>query len=113
VTLKEEKMPKHDFSDLLDKYPEIIESMEDQFDSHEFIQKLAQKNQRLYIEALYHYRTVTHQGAQAPFRIVHGILARRLHKFDKLVKQVGVARGSESIFGSRQQCAKWRKLKTH
>ena len=103
-------MPRHDFSNLLAHYPEIIEDMPDAFTSHEFILKLAQRHQKLYIEALHAYRDVTHQRAQAPFRIVHGILAKRLHDFDKMVVEDGIAYGSEDIFGNPQQCAKWRKL---
>ena len=37
-------MPKHDFSDLLDKYPKVIAEM-DKFTSHKFILTLAQKYQ--------------------------------------------------------------------
>jgi hypothetical protein len=106
---KEEQMPRHDFSELWDKYPEIIAIMPDNFTSHRFILTLAQKYQKLYIEALYAYRDVTHQGAQAPFRIVHGILSRRLHDFDRLVAPKGTAYRSKDIFGHRQQCARWRK----
>jgi hypothetical protein len=106
---KEEEMPRHDFSDLLGKYPEIIAVMPDNFTSHKFILALAQKHQTLYIEALYAYRDVNHQGAYAPFRIVHGILCKHLHDFDRLVAPKGIARRSKDIFGHKQQCARWRK----
>jgi fructose-1,6-bisphosphatase len=102
-------MPGHDSSDLLDSYPEIIAAMADESTSHEFILKLAQKYQKLYIEALYAHRDVTHRGGHAPFRIVHGILSKRLHDFDELVAKAGTAHGSEDIFRNKQQCAKWRK----
>ena len=103
-------MPRYDFSALLERYPEIIAAMPDEFTSHEFILALAQRHQRLYVEALHAYRDVLHQGATAPFRTVHGILAKRLHDFEDLIVQEGTAFGSKDIFGHPQQCAKWRKL---
>ena len=103
-------MPRHDFSDLLDRYPDTIAAMDEEFTSHEFILALAQGQQRLYIEALYAYRDVTHKGAEAPFQIVHGFLAKHLHDFDGLVDLAGIGYGSEDIFGNPQRCARWRKL---
>jgi hypothetical protein len=99
-------MPKHDFSDLLAHYPEIIEDMSDTFTSHWFILALAQKYQRLYIEALYSYR-----DEPAPFQTVHGILAKRLHDYPKLIKIVRHDAPSKNIFGQSNQCAEWRRLK--
>ena len=103
-------MPRHDFSELVDTYPGIIEQLDDEFSSHEFILALAQGQQRLYIEALYAYRDVTHKGAEAPFQVVHGFLAKHLHDFADLVELAGIAYESEDIFGKVQRCAKWRKL---
>ena len=37
-------------------YPNIVKLMDDEFDSHQFIQRLAQKYQKLYIQALYEFR---------------------------------------------------------
>ena len=104
-------MPRHDFSALVAHYPEVIGQMPDPFTSHEFILKLAQQHQWLYIEALYAYRDATHRGANAPFRVVHQILAQRLHSFvDQLILPDGTACGSEDIFRNRQTCTRWRKV---
>lgn len=64
-------MSEHDFSALYAQYPAVIASMRDTFTSHEFILRLAQQNQTLYIEALYSYRHKTHRGKPAPFLMVH------------------------------------------
>jgi hypothetical protein len=44
-------MTEHDFSQLYEQYPTIIQQMDDTFTSHEFILKLAQQNQTQYVEA--------------------------------------------------------------
>ncbi len=49
-------MTNHDFSQLYAQYPTIIEQMSPEFTAHQFILRLAQANQSLYIEALYDYR---------------------------------------------------------
>jgi hypothetical protein len=102
-------MPKHDFSDLLTHYPDIIKTMPKTFTSHEFILALAQQHQKPYIEALYAYRDSIHRGAIAPFRAVHQYLSRRLHDFDHLITHDGIAYSSRDIFGNTQRCAKWRR----
>ena len=35
-------------------FPSIVVNMDDEFDSHDFILKLAHANQRLYVQALAH-----------------------------------------------------------
>ena len=47
-------------------FPEVVEKMSDYFDSHDFILKLAQAHQRLYVAALAAY-----VGKEYPFQIVH------------------------------------------
>ena len=71
-------MTEHDFSALFDEYDQIIDQMPAIFTSHQFILRLVQQNQALYIDALGSYR-----GVPAPFRTVHGILARHLNAFKK------------------------------
>jgi hypothetical protein len=99
-------MPQHDFSALKDRYPETIEAMPATFTSHEFILRLAQQHQALYIEALYDYR-----DKPAPFRAVHGILAKHLHAYKDLIELVRDDALSTSIFGESDRCAQWRKLR--
>lgn len=98
-------MSKHDFSDLLSHYPEIIEDMDEAFTSHQFILALAQRYQRLYIEALCSYR-----DEPAPFRTVHGILAKRLHDFPRQIEFIRPDAPSTNIFGHPNSCAEWRRL---
>jgi hypothetical protein len=74
------------------------------FTSHEFILCLAQQHQTSYIDALSSYR-----GEAAPFRRVHGILARHLNAYHELVFRIGEVQ-SVDIFGEPSKCAQWRKL---
>lgn len=97
-------MAKHDFSALVEHYPEIIEKMPDSFTSHEFILALAHKYQRLYIEALYSYRR------SRPFMIVHGVLAQHLLDFPQQVKLARPDARSTDIFGQSEWCAEWKKV---
>ena len=64
---------RHDFDQLVCQYPGIIAQMADVFGSHVFILTLAQRHQRLYVEALHEYR----EGG-GPFRQVHAILSDEL-----------------------------------
>jgi hypothetical protein len=68
----------HDFSALYACYPDVIQQMQDVFTSHEFILKLAQQHQSLYVEALYSYCDSLHRDQPTPFRTVHGILSKHL-----------------------------------
>jgi hypothetical protein len=96
-------MPEHDFGALFEKYPEVLDQMPETFTSHEFIQRLAQRNQALYIKALYAYR-----NTGAPFRAVHAILAKELHRYREHVQDLGNV-DSEDIFGDTVECAEWQK----
>lgn len=102
-------MLKHDFSSLYQHYPSIIAQMPETFSSHEFILRLAQQHQKLYVEALYSYRDSLPRGEPAPFRFVHSILARRLTHHRDLVKRIG-DKESENVFRNTQTCAEWKKL---
>ena len=98
----------HDFSELYSHYPALIEQMPETFTSHEFILRLAQRHQQLYIEALYSYRDALHRGGQAPFMIVHGILAKQLSNYPTLIEHIGDVM-SVDIFGQQNGCARWRR----
>ena len=102
-------MSQHDFDQLFEAYPEIIEKMNPTFTSHEFILALAHKMQAEYVEALYAYRTPDESRRPAPFLKVHGELAKLLRKCQDLVAHDGEGM-SKDIFGESQECAKWRKV---
>jgi hypothetical protein len=102
-------MPEHDFTALFEHYPTIIGHMPEVFTSHQFILRLAQQHQTLYIKALYSYRHSPHRGSPAPFRTVHGILSRHLNAYPELITHIGTVKSTD-IFGQVQECAQWRKL---
>jgi len=92
-------MAEHDLSNLFEKYPSVIEKMDDTFNSHQFISELAWENQPEYVEALYAYR---HSD---PFKIVHGRLAKKIGDY---ADQTGYVK-SEHIFREKTECAEWKK----
>ena len=96
-------MAQHDFQELYDQYPTIIDQMKPKFTSHEFILRLAQQNQVAYIQALNAYC-----DREDPFRVVHGILSKQLYKFDTVIKHMG-NKPSKDIFRQSENCAHWQK----
>lgn len=97
-------MAKPEFVALFDHYEEIIRDMEKNFNSHEFILKLAKRYQAEYIDALY-----AHRDSDA-FRIVHQTLSNRLHEHSDLVRHDGIDPDTKDIFGNTNWCAKWAKV---
>ncbi len=86
---------------LYDQYAPVLEKLENTFKSHEFILKLAQDNQSLYIQALADY-----YNSPTPFKVVHGQLAKQLHYHaDLLARDVP----SVNIWGENDVCSQWRK----
>lgn len=102
-------MSNHDFGPLTAQYPGAIASLPPEFRAHEFILRLAQQNQRLYVEALYAYKDNPPEGTPTPFLIVHRILAKRLRDFPHLVEFHGDG-PSKDIFGNDSDCSRWKKL---
>ena len=91
--------------DLEKIYPTIVKLMPDKFDSHDFILRLAQKYQKLYIQALYE-----HTNYNRPFHRVHMAIAKRLKKRRDLVEHID-NQFSKDIFGQENNVAVWRKVK--
>lgn len=90
------------------QYDEIIDQMNDEFDSHQFILELAHRYQREYIEALYQFRNdISNAG---PFGQLHSKLATRLRTdhSDRLRRLED--HESKNIFGRDSKCAQWRKI---
>lgn len=94
-------MPQHDFKELYDQYPTIIDQMKSKFTSHEFILRLAQQNQVAYIKALSAYCYKAN-----PFQFVHGRLSKHLNKFVEYLDHVE----SIDIFGRHGNSAYWKKI---
>ena len=84
-------------------YPEIIDSMPKRFNSHEFILELAYRHQGLYINVLARYA-----DSKSPFMSAHVQLAKRLNKFDDLVKALDYE-SSINIFGHTSDAMVWSK----
>jgi hypothetical protein len=93
------------FDALEKEFPETVAQMGGFFDSHEFILKLAQMHQRLYVAALAAYADHDY-----PFQIVHGEIARRLLGHRELATKVGDS-VSEDIFRQRSSATVWRKAR--
>lgn len=92
----------HSFDSLLSHYPSVIGQMPERFTAHQFILKLAEQNQRLYVEALYAYRD------DAPFQKVHKRLAELLRSCPD-VERDGDEPHSRDIWTNPQACSRWRK----
>jgi hypothetical protein len=97
-------MSTSEFETLEAVYEQVIALMPNKFDSHEFILKLAQKHQRLYIQAL-----VEHAESGKPFQIAHGQIAMRLLKFPNLITPVG-EHISKDIFLQESTATMWQKI---
>ncbi len=83
---------------------EILDLMPNEFDSHDFISKLAHENEKLYISAL-----AQHIDSSYPVRTTNSKLATRLSQGGYQVEKQGSVR-SPNLFGDKTECEKWRKL---
>lgn len=97
-------MKKSVFNEIEAVYPDIINKLPKEFDSHDFIRKFSHCYQNLYVSAL-----ATYNDNDSPFMIVHGEIARRLGTRTDLVRKIGV-RNSEDIFKQVNGANVWRKL---
>jgi len=79
-----------------------IPLMPSEFDTHELILKLAQHNQRQYIEALQQVR------GDAPFQTLHSMIGKRVLKF---APEFGLTPhepwSSDDIFRQKNSCVRW------
>lgn len=93
-----------DAFEILEKqFSKIVKLIDkDPFDSHDFILKLAQKNQKLYVQLLYVYK-----DNNQPFQSVHKEIAKRLKKHNDLVRHDLRNHSSKNIFGLVNKCAVW------
>ena len=98
-------MTKEVFERLEELFPRIVNLMsQDEFDSHEFILRLVQQYQRLYVQLLYVYK-----DNNQPFQSVHNQIAKRLKKRADLVRHVR-DHSSKDIFGKPSRVAVWHKV---
>jgi hypothetical protein len=89
--------------DIKSHYPAVIAGMGSEFNSHEFILRLAQEHQAAYIRVLYHYVESNH-----PFKQAHGALAQALEQFDTLIEKIA-NKESNNIFGEKSLAIVWSK----
>ena len=93
-----------EFASLEAVYEQVIDLMPNKFDSHEFILKLAQEHQQLYVQAL-----AEHVDNERPFQAVHSQIAMRLLKYPNLVARVG-EHISKDIFLQENTATLWQKV---
>ncbi len=94
----------HNYNQLDADYAAVIALMPMIFTSHEFILRLAQRNQPEYIAALNAYASGT-----APFRTLHAELSKRLYNYGQLVRHLGEV-PSPDIFVDPSRCAQWERI---
>ena len=92
------------FESLEAVYEQVIALMPDKFDSYEFILKLAQEHQQLYVKALIEYAE-----SERPFQIANAQIAMRLLKYPNLVSRVG-EHISKDIFLQESSATLWQKV---
>ena len=88
---------------LFDEIPAAIAQMEEVFDSHKLILKLAQANQKAYVQALSKFE------GDKPFGKLHAQLSLAIGE-TKLVEKIDQHHTSENIWREVNECALWRKI---
>ena len=98
-------MPEPTLDELETVFLEVVAAMqEDDFDSHDFILRLAQAHQRLHVRALPAYADTNRL-----FQVVHGEIAKRLLRQPDLGMKTRETT-SEDIFGQPNICATWHRV---
>lgn len=84
---------------------EIINDMNDEFSSHDFIEKFAQKHESNYIDMLKEY-----QKTQNAFQTIHSMIAKFLSINQSSLNIKKSLRGtSENVFGNEDVIQWWEK----
>jgi uncharacterized protein (DUF2225 family) len=93
------------FDKLEETYPSIIDMMpEDLFNTHEFMLKLVQEYQELYVQALIEYSQI-----DQPSLMVIGQISRRLKERDDLVIYIRSV-SIENLFEKKHDFEVWQKV---
>lgn len=79
----------------------ILPLMPASFDTHQLIVKLAQNNQRSYIEALQRV------NGDTPFQTLHSMIGKAVLKLAPEFDLGGEASSSPDIFGQNNSCVLW------
>ena len=93
-----------DLDELFENYPQVIALMPNRFTSHQFILKLAQRNQKRTS------RRCMRIGKIQPFRKLHTRLAKQLNEHRDLVRKAGRDTKSPDIFTAHPGCMTWSKV---
>lgn len=91
------------FNELEKHINSIIDFMPTEFDTHQLILVLAQKNQRAYIDAIHESTRKT------PFQDVHSLIGMTL-KQNSRIQETQAKCKSLNIFRMYSPCSKWRRL---
>ena len=85
-----------------------LQAMKDEFDTHQFILKLASENQKPYINAL------ASIDSGRPFQTLHSAIGKRLKEGatsgEYAIQETAANFSSRNIFGENSSCSTWRKL---
>jgi hypothetical protein len=96
---------KHEALDVLEShFPEVIATMKQCFNTHDFLKELSRRHQHEYIRALYAVL-----DGPYPFQNIHKAIAQRLGA-SGLVRNIGTDHNSFDIFGQRNSATEWEKL---
>lgn len=99
-------MPASIFEKLEEIYPRIIAMMpDDLFNSHEFMLKLVEEYQELYVKAL-----IEHSQSEQPSLVVIGKITQRLKERDDLVTYLR-SESIENIFEQNYDFEVWQKVR--
>lgn len=91
---------------LFQNIPPVIETMgKAEFDSHEFMIKLARDYQSLYVQAL------NEMESDTPFQQLHAQIGKQLSRLASLEEiKKNPQHRSKDIFQNESECALWRRL---